>query len=172
MRASDLLLLALALGGVAACRDMDGEADAIDTPERPPPTSATATTAPPVATPAFEAMDTGHVTGLVRLYRDQDGGSSFRMEIVLDGLSPGEYRWQIRRGGCDAAEPAVGAGEGPGGLSGSLVSQRADAARAAATVTALTLEEARGGEYALHVSQPSGGDVACADLSGSDNATM
>jgi hypothetical protein len=172
------LIAALALTGLVGCGDMNGEGDAIEVPDQPAPVSRSPDQAEPAATVPFEAREADNVTGLLRLYPGE--GDGFELDVMLEGLAAGEYAWHIHHGSCDApgaVAVALSASGDSDGIAGRLIVPEEDEpALGSAIVRELTLEEATGGEYTLHVRaagrMASGPTLACADLGRRDDPTM
>ncbi len=173
-------------------RDL-GDEDAIEAPDRAPPMTTTPRADHPVHTADFEGMNDAHVTGVVRLYEMRIAGGQavspeegrpagpigFRLEVLLDGLEPGEHDWHIHGGPCGEAAGVVVAMTDLGdmaGISTPLNVRAQDApARGGAMVRSLSLPDLDEGAYSLRVHASSGESgpgpvVACADLSGGDGA--
>lgn len=137
----------------------------------------------PILTAGFQAMEADtadEVTGTLRIFPDTaaavDAPSpGFRLEVVLDGLTPGGHAWHIHSGACGEDAPVVVPFTRTAerqGIAHPLDADHGETARALVTVprSQLSLDQLRHGRYSVHVHQRPGIDhgptVACADLSG------
>ena len=185
------MAMLLATGMVGACGGGDVPQGAIGS-------DTTAAAADQMLSPAGGAVDLGEpidtfafrgvepdtadqVTGTLRIYPDtaapagQSGatGGGFRIEAVLDGLSPGGHAWHIHEGECVAAGqivvPFTDAAAGKG-IAGPLSADASGMARALVTVPAqqLTVERLNEQPYSVRIHQGVGIDpgppIACATL--------
>lgn len=138
----------------------------------------------PALTIAFQQMAPDsiddEITGTARIYADTavadtvpDGGG-FRLEVVLDGLTPGAHAWHIHTGECEERGPIavpLTKTATSRGIAGPLEADHGLTARALVTIPgdALTLRQLRARPYSLHVHRGTdlepGATVVCADLS-------
>lgn len=136
----------------------------------------------PILTAAFEqvAPDTvDQITGTARLYPESAAadtaaaGGGFRLEVIMDGLSPGGHAWHIHRGTCESGGAiVVPFTDVPGmkGFAGPLNADAALSARGLVTISASTLplQALQREPYSVRVHRGAahdpGATVACADL--------